>query len=147
MTTADAMIVFARFFVVLALYVIVAGVLLFLRRDLAGTRRAALPPVAGARLTLVDAAPEDGPVGRSIPLSGTLSIGRRPPADVLLNDDAVSGQHARFHLRHGKCVVEDMGSTNGTFVNGRRIDRPVALAAGDVVTIGLAAWRLDEEAA
>jgi hypothetical protein len=143
---ADLLALALRLLLVVLLYLLVAAVLLALRRDLAQTRRAAEAAPAPshtyrARLTLLEAAPEDGPPGRVVPLDGELTIGRRGPCDLILRDDAVSGHHARFALRNGSWEVEDLGSTNGTFVNGRRVVRPQPLRSGDVVTTGMAAWR------
>jgi FHA domain len=100
-------------------------------------------PSAPPRLTLVEASPLDGAPGRAVTLWGDLTIGRRPPADVLLLDDAVSGRHARFARHNGEWVVEDLASTNGTFVNGRRLTQPVVLQPGDVVVTGGASWRFE----
>jgi pSer/pThr/pTyr-binding forkhead associated (FHA) protein len=91
----------------------------------------------------VEASPLDGAPGRAVTLWGELTIGRRPPADVLLLDDAVSGRHARFARHNGEWVVEDLASTNGTYVNGRRLTQPVVLRPGDVVVTGGAAWRFE----
>jgi pSer/pThr/pTyr-binding forkhead associated (FHA) protein len=100
------------------------------------------PPVA--RLTLLEASPADGPPGRAVALNGTATIGRRPPADILLRDDAVSGRHARFVWRNGTWMIEDLGSTNGTYINGRRLNGPAGLQAGDVVVTGGATWRFED---
>lgn len=63
-------------------------------------------------------------------------IGRAPDAQLRLLDDGMSRQHARVRLEGETVFLEDLGSRNGTFVNGRRLDAPVALAEGDKVQIG-----------
>ncbi|MEE4299910.1 MAG: FHA domain-containing protein [Pseudomonadales bacterium] len=65
----------------------------------------------------------------------SLTIGRRPESDIHIDNLAVSGQHARVMTIAGDSFLEDLDSTNGTFVNGKRIKKH-ALAAGDLVTIG-----------
>jgi len=55
----------------------------------------------------------------------------------------VSATHAMLTFRGRSWFVEDQGSTNGTYVNGHRIDRPVALSFGDEVTVGRVRMRLD----
>ncbi|ROR32155.1 FHA domain-containing protein [Inmirania thermothiophila] len=77
----------------------------------------------------------DGAVIREYPLEKeTVSIGRRPGNDIQLNDLAVSGRHALVtHLR--RTYIEDLGSTNGTLVNGKRI-RKTILEHGDVIQVG-----------
>jgi len=63
-------------------------------------------------------------------------IGRDSTNGVAINDAEVSRKHARLTFQGGKYVLEDLGSTNGTFVNGQRLAGPVVLKAGDVVSLG-----------
>ena len=66
-----------------------------------------------------------------------LTVGRAGNNDVPLPDDEfASGRHARFEPRRDGVYVEDIGSTNGTFVNGIRLTRDRRLAPGDVVRVG-----------
>ena len=67
----------------------------------------------------------------------TLTIGRGAPNDIRLDDDEfASAHHARVEPRRDGVWVEDIGSTNGTYVNGTRLGRPQKLAPGDIVRIG-----------
>jgi pSer/pThr/pTyr-binding forkhead associated (FHA) protein len=69
--------------------------------------------------------------------SSPLLIGREAENDVpLLRDEFTSGRHARFEPRRDGVWVEDIGSTNGTFVNGVRLTQPRKLSPGDVIRIG-----------
>jgi ABC-type multidrug transport system ATPase subunit/pSer/pThr/pTyr-binding forkhead associated (FHA) protein len=63
-------------------------------------------------------------------------VGRDPTSDVPLNHPSVSFRHAMIARQNGGLVIRDLGSTNGTFVNGRRIMAPTPLQSGDVVQIG-----------
>lgn len=66
-----------------------------------------------------------------------LSVGRGPGNDVALQEDEfASTRHARIEPRHDGVWVDDIGSTNGTFVNGIRVTRPRRLAPGDVIRVG-----------
>jgi pSer/pThr/pTyr-binding forkhead associated (FHA) protein len=66
-----------------------------------------------------------------------LTVGRAGSNDVALpEDEFASGRHARFEPRRDGVYVEDIGSTNGTFVNGIRVTRDRRLAPGDVVRVG-----------
>ncbi len=67
----------------------------------------------------------------------SLTIGRDPVSDVVLNDPEVSRQHARFTQTETGYQVQDLGSTNGTFVNGQRLEsEPMALQPGFTVSMG-----------
>ncbi|MEO9171306.1 MAG: FHA domain-containing protein [Candidatus Baltobacteraceae bacterium] len=65
-----------------------------------------------------------------------LTIGRAPEVELPVRDAEVSRQHARLET-HGKVVyLRDLGSSNGTFLNGRRIDRAIEIRPGDEIDIG-----------
>lgn len=75
--------------------------------------------------------------GSEHPLDDQLTLGREEGrADLVLDDPGVSRVHARFAVDRGAVVVEDLGSSNGTFVNGERISGSVELAADDEVQLG-----------
>src|SRR5262249_12329581 len=75
--------------------------------------------------------------GRRYPLDGTATIiGRQPDAGVYLESLAVSRQHARLAAERGCFYVEDLGSGNGTYVNGHRIAGRVVLSERDTLQIG-----------
>ena len=64
------------------------------------------------------------------------SIGRHPASDIFLDDITVSRHHAKFVRSGGELRVEDQGSLNGTYVNRKIVQEPVALRAGDEIQIG-----------
>lgn len=75
--------------------------------------------------------------GRTFPLaSGLNTVGREPAAAVWLDSGSVSRRHARIVIDLGEARLEDLGSKNGTVVNGRKVDEPVILRDGDRLTIG-----------
>lgn len=63
-------------------------------------------------------------------------IGRDISNDVVINDAEISRKHARLVLQSGQYLVEDLGSTNGTFVNRVRLTGPQVLRAGDIIHVG-----------
>lgn len=65
-----------------------------------------------------------------------LVVGRAPGSAVLLDDPTVSSRHARVFPQHDSVLIDDLGSRNGTLVNGRRIDSPTRLSTGDRLSIG-----------
>jgi len=64
------------------------------------------------------------------------TVGREAGNDIIINDPQVSRHHARLTLQVSTYVLEDLGSTNGTFVNGRRVSGPASLSIGDMVGLG-----------
>jgi len=75
--------------------------------------------------------------GKAYPLEGAeLTIGRDTSNPVSINDAEVSRRHAKLTWRGAGYVLEDLGSTNGTFVNGARLSAPLPLKAGDAVSFG-----------
>ena len=74
----------------------------------------------------------------------SLTIGRGPLNDLqLFEDEFASGRHALFDPRRDGVWVEDLGSTNGTFVNGVRLTSPRRLAPGDIVRVGETDFRYE----
>jgi predicted component of type VI protein secretion system len=65
-----------------------------------------------------------------------ITIGRESTNDIVINDAEVSRKHARMLLQPGGYMIEDLGSTNGTFVNGQRLMGPRSLQVGDVILFG-----------
>lgn len=75
--------------------------------------------------------------GAAFTLEGDqLTIGRDSTNEIVINDAEVSRRHARLTFQGGKYVLEDLGSTNGTFVNGQRLAGPRVLKPGEVVSFG-----------
>ena len=63
-------------------------------------------------------------------------VGRAAGCEVPLEDSSISRRHARLFVRASHCSVEDLGSSNGTFVNDRRVEREEPLAPGDRLRFG-----------
>ena len=80
---------------------------------------------------------EGAGAGSEHPVDGELILGREQgSADLVLDDPGVSRRHARVLTDAGALVVEDLGSSNGTYVNGQRISGPVEVASGDELQLG-----------
>lgn len=143
------------------LWIFVFSVVGVLRGDLFGTRVSTRRPPAPPRAVPVAAAPAVAPapkpkgraarkVPREIvvtegPLRGTtialgqqsILIGRNPESTLVLSDDYASGRHARIFPENGDWYVEDLNSTNGTFVGQQRVaGDPVKLGVGSTMRIG-----------
>lgn len=81
--------------------------------------------------------------GRPLPLApGENVLGRDPEAAVFVDDSTVSRRHARITVTGSEAVLEDLGSKNGTTVNGRPPAGPVALRHGDALLVGAVLFRV-----
>jgi pSer/pThr/pTyr-binding forkhead associated (FHA) protein len=79
----------------------------------------------------------EGPdAGREWRLTETLVVGRAGDADVVLADPTVSRHHASLSAQGETAIVEDLQSSNGTFVNGEQVGQPRRVGAGDVIGVG-----------
>jgi predicted component of type VI protein secretion system len=86
------------------------------------------------------------PGGRAQPVgAGGAVLGRSRDADVVLEDPNVSRHHAEVRPSGGSWIVNDLGSTNGIKVNGRRVNGPQSLKRGDVIELGTSSVTFDLE--
>jgi pSer/pThr/pTyr-binding forkhead associated (FHA) protein len=126
------------------LYLILFGFGRSLLRDLRSAERQEVASRTGiGRLAVLESPDDEPPAGRSISLGPINSIGRNVNNTIYVEDDFASANHAMLTFRGRSWFIEDQGSTNGTYVNGHRIDRPVALSYGDEMVIGRVRMRLE----
>lgn len=152
----EAVIVALRIVILVLLWGFVLAAVVAVRHDIFGGRRmtpapprpaappaaprqqpAAPQPAAGAqppRQLVVT----DGPLaGTSLPLAGgSISIGRSPDSTLVLRDDFASTHHARLTPQGDGWVIEDLGSTNGTFVGRSRVRGTMPVTTGQPIRIG-----------
>jgi pSer/pThr/pTyr-binding forkhead associated (FHA) protein len=130
MAAPALLIAILRYAFLLALALFVLRVLRVVLSDLE-----ARAPWPASRAVLVVEAPEASR-GREFLVAGEAMVGRAPGCAIVLSGDYISAHHARLFERDGRVWVEDLGSTNGTVLNGRRVRRPTAMRAGDRLKIG-----------
>ena len=126
------------------LYLILFGFARSLLRDLRSaeqTQRASRTGIG--RLAVLESPDDEPPAGRAIALGPINSIGRNVNNTIYVEDDFASAQHAMLTFRGRSWFIEDQGSTHGTYVNGHRIERAVALSYGDELMIGRVRMRLE----
>lgn len=75
-------------------------------------------------------------LGQRVEIGASLTMGRDPSCRLISSDPGVSGRHATFRVDGEKALVEDLGSTNGTIVNGERIEAPRVLQNDDLIQVG-----------
>jgi len=102
------------------------------QRMVSSPRVVEAPPKVCAQLTVLSGSA----AGRAYPVpEGGAVIGRGPKADVRVDDPGVSGEHASISCQGGRYVLQDLGSTNGTFVASARVER-IHLSSGDRIRLG-----------
>jgi hypothetical protein len=127
-------------------------------------RRSSAPPVVAAAPVTAGGATAAGPapgpaaahVGptRLVPIEGTgmppdgfmlngeTTIGRAPTCTIEVDDSYASAVHSRIVPRDGGWILEDLGSTNGTYLNRRKVSAPTQLSVGDRIAIGTCSWEV-----
>lgn len=125
------------------LYLFLWQVLRVIMRDL---DRAAQQPAKrrSSRVKLVVTDPGDSDLipGASFTLSGKATVGRRPDCSIVIDAPFISALHAELEARNHAWYVADLGSTNGTFVNGRQVVGSAYVELGDVVQFGRVKFQL-----
>jgi hypothetical protein len=130
-----------RFLFLALLYLFLFAVVRVLVRDL---RAAAREPGRELGRLRVLASPEgEPPVGGVFSLDAVTTLGRDVNNAIVVEDRFASAEHAILTFRGRAWYVEDLGSTNGTFVNGNEIDGLSPLGFGDEVQIGQVRMRLE----
>jgi FHA domain len=82
--------------------------------------------------------------GRTFDVGDGAMFGRADGADIHVEDQFASSSHARIYDRGGAMYLEDMGSTNGTYLNGRKVQSAEPLGTGDTIRIGDSEYRYEE---
>lgn len=145
-TSIGIIILILRFAVVLLLYFFLWQVLRFVIRDLRASGSASfdgsLKSPYGS-LVVLRAGQSGVAAGKMFPLSPSNVIGRSiENCEIALNDSFLSSQHARLELRGDAWVLDDLDSTNGTFVNEMEVRNPTIVDIGDVIRVGRVEMRL-----
>lgn len=88
------------------------------------------------RLVVINSSSPDLNYGDTFLINRDIILGRGSGSSIVIKDTFASNQHARVFVRKGQYWLEDMGSTNGTFVNEIQVKQPVVLADGDRLRVG-----------
>jgi hypothetical protein len=138
--SSDWILLFLRLVFVVLLYFFLFQVVRLTTRELALLARedSRLPASrrATGRLVVVDLAETSLPIGAAFPLMPVTVIGRRPSCTVVLDDTFVSAEHAELEVTRQGWLLRDLGSTNGTFVNGQMVIGTTDVADDDIVQFG-----------
>lgn len=80
--------------------------------------------------------------GGVVPLRGEIKIGRNEENEIFIDDSYVSNQHARIFVKNNQILLEDLGSTNGTIHNGKKIASKIILRINDEIKIGKVVFKV-----
>ena len=81
-------------------------------------------------------------VGTVIPIRSTITLGRNEGNSIVLVDLHASGNHARLLIKNEVLYIEDLNSTNGTFINGEKIKGKIKLFSKDIIKIGMTKFKV-----
>jgi hypothetical protein len=123
------------------LYLFLFAVVRVLVRDLRAAARDARTELG--RLVVLASPEGDPPVGAAFSLDAVTSLGRDVNNTIVVEDPFASAEHAVLTYRGRSWYVEDVGSTNGTYVNGGAVDGVSPLGFGDEIQVGQVRFRLD----
>ena len=129
-----------RLLFLLLLYAFLFMVVRVLLRDL---RTASRGPAELGRLVVLSSPRAEPPAGSAFPLDALTTLGRDVNNAIVVDDPFASSEHAVLTFRGRAWYVEDLESTNGTFVNGVPVERVAPLGFGDELQVGEVRFRLD----
>jgi pSer/pThr/pTyr-binding forkhead associated (FHA) protein len=130
-----------RILFLVLLYVFLFGIARALLRDLRAAARE--PTVEIGRLVVVASPGGEPAAGTTLALDAITTLGRDVNNAVVVDDEFVSAEHAVLTFRGRTWYVEDLNSTNGTFVNGSPVDGVAPLGYGDEIQLGQVRLRLE----
>lgn len=128
----DVVLLFGKLLLLALMYLFLFAAV---RAGLGAVTSAAPKKAPGALGLAVTRGPKEM-VGVKVPVTGRVVIGRAADADFVIADDFVSTHHAAVSATGGSMLLEDLGSTNGTLLNGHTVVQPTKLSTGDVIEIG-----------
>lgn len=135
--------IFSVLFIFILFYFIIRSLLLMKQEEGVVFQEAPVKRAPEWGLSVLDTT-EDSVLqpGTLIPLTGDFTIGRNSDNQVILEDSFISSYHAHFFSYEGRYVIEDLNSTNGTLLNGDRLEESTYLEINDIITLGANVFRV-----
>ncbi len=127
------LVLFLRILLVVALYAFLAWAMITLWKDLKFQSEIIAQKKIPVLTIIMDGDPQ---AEKQIFSQNEIIIGREESCDIFLNDQAISSKHARLIHRNMHWWIEDLNSTNGSFLNDERVESPAILINGDEIRIG-----------
>ncbi|WP_297417697.1 FHA domain-containing protein [Clostridium sp.] len=136
--------IFGVLFIII-LYVIIYYALKIMYRDVknGGKKRRPFTAKGNLGLEIINSGEgKDLKDGSIIPIRSDLTIGRKDGNSIVLSDPHVSGNHAKIIVWNDSLFIEDLNSTNGTYVNGNKINSKMKLVNKDEIKIGTSVFKI-----
>jgi len=140
--SSDLTILILRIAVIVLLYLFLFSLVVMIQGELRAESSLRQSGAPRARLIVLEPGSSALAVGHSFGLDSVTRLGRSEDNGVVLDDNFVSAAHALVVLRDGRWWLRDVGSTNGTLVNGKLVDEDVPLNDGDELQVGQVRLRL-----
>lgn len=128
--------------IVVIIYIIIVVALMIMYRDIKGAKNNKKTSLKLGFEVINPGVNNSLKEGSVIPITSGITIGRKQDNTLILSDEFVSGNHAKVFINDEECYLEDLNSTNGTYVNSERIKGKVLLEAEDEVKIGTVLFKL-----
>ena len=132
----DVAILLLRLGLVAVIYIFLFQLVIVLWRDLRPPAPVSAPEKPLPALEVLEPGGSGRSIGELITMDTITSVGRGEQNTVVLSDPSVSARHALLSCRLGQWWLEDVGSSNGTFLNNARVAQPVLIQPGDVLGLG-----------
>lgn len=130
-----------KFVVIGIIYLVLFRIIRIMYLDLKGVKPKS--EVREYTIEVLDAPDETGLTkGSFFLVHKVLLIGRNDDADITIKDPYISGNHAKLFTKNNKLYIEDLNSTNGTFINGKKIKDIETLDDGDIIEIGRVTFKV-----
>lgn len=125
-----------KYVIIILLYIIIIVALVIMYRDIRKPNRQSKRLKAYALEVVKSENKRDLPIGAVIPVDDLIKIGRKNDNNLVIEDEFVSSYHNKIYMRQENLIIQDLNSTNGTYVNSNKIKGEALLKVGDIVRIG-----------
>lgn len=123
--------------IILLIYIIIFWALKIMYKDIkGGNKKRKASRQLGLEVLKIGDMQSNLKVGSVIPIHNKLTIGRREDNILVLHDQYVSGYHSEIFVKNDNYFIRDLNSTNGTLLNGKRIEKTINLKIDDEISIG-----------
>ncbi|SHJ94608.1 FHA domain-containing protein [Hathewaya proteolytica DSM 3090] len=126
-----------KYIIIILLYVIIIVALGIMYRDIKKPKKYRKSTSKKFALEVIKAdKSKELPKGAIVPILDEVNVGRKQDNNLVLDDEFVSSYHSKLYTRQGNLIIQDLNSTNGTYVNNQHIKGEAIVKTGDVIKIG-----------